>query len=84
MVLSLHVPTISRYSWRENGDTQFSIMELCFPIRRENIQLTAIISRTEVRLLREGGHNIHEARIQMLVFATSTIELQEREGKKIE
>lgn len=80
-VLSLHVPTITRYSWRENGDTQFSITELCFPIRRENVQMTAIIIRTEAHLIREGGHNIRETSTQMLVFATSTIEFQDRERK---
>lgn len=43
--------------------------------------MTAIIIRTEAHLVREGGHNVHEARTQMLVFATGTIELQERERK---
>lgn len=51
---------------------------------RENIQMTAITIRTEAHLVREGGHNIHEIRTQMLVFATSTIKFQERKRKNEE
>lgn len=72
---------LATYSWRENGDIQFSITELCFPIRRENVQMTAIIIRTEAHLIREGGHNIHETHTQMLFLQHALLSFRTEKEK---